>query len=237
MPTHALQVQQVPLALSNLRIRLPYLLLQFLYGSVFSALFILYFKSASHLTALVWSIGLAGLLIANEFFEHAYRRFTLTWTLFSFCTILLFNFVIPYAIGSVSAIWFFLSVALAVMMTHFLKTAIAEREGKIWPTYALAGVLVVAYIVDVIPPVPLVKRDIQVGTQLEKTALSYRLLQDAAPFGSFGGAQRILCICRLVKQSIAFRPSMRLAVFAIAYIIIGKNTMQHWDGKVCHVLG
>lgn len=185
MPTHTLQVQQVPLALSNLRIRLPYLLLQFLYGSVFSALFILYFKSASHLTALAWSIGLAGLLIANEFFEHAYKRFTLTWTLFSFCTILLFNFVIPYAIGSVSAIWFFLSVALAVMMTHFLKTAIAERVGKIWPTYALAGVLVVAYIVDVIPPVPLVKRDIQVGTQLEKTALSYRLLQDAAPFWQF----------------------------------------------------
>jgi hypothetical protein len=84
MLTHAPALQPVLLGLSSLRIRLPYLLLQFLYGSVFSALFILYFKSASHLTAMIWSIGLAGLLIANEFFEHAYRRFTLTWTLFSF---------------------------------------------------------------------------------------------------------------------------------------------------------
>lgn len=165
--------------------RLPYLLLQFLYGSILSALFILYFKSASHITAIVWTVALAGLLIANEFLENAYKRFTLTWTLFGFCTILLFNFVIPYVVGSVNPIWFYLSVALAVLLTQFLKVALAERVGKIWPTYLLAGLLVSAYIGDVIPPVPLVKRDIQVGTQLAKTDSAYVLMQDSAPWWMF----------------------------------------------------
>lgn len=173
------------LAIQNIRIRLPYLLLQFLYGSLFSALFILYFKSASHLNALVWTVSLGALLVANEFFENAYKRFTLTWTLFGFCTILLFNFVIPYAVGSINPIWFYLSVALALIITQFLKTVIAERVGKIWPTYLLAGLLVSAYIYDVIPPVPLVKRDIQVGTQLEKTSSQYILMQDESQWWKF----------------------------------------------------
>ena len=56
---------------ANWRERLPYLLLQFLFGSLFSALFILYFKSSSHLAAFAWCLGLGVLLIANEFLETA----------------------------------------------------------------------------------------------------------------------------------------------------------------------
>jgi len=51
--------------------RAPFLLLQFLFGGIFSALFILYFKSSSHLTAVLWSLSLGGLLIANEFLGPA----------------------------------------------------------------------------------------------------------------------------------------------------------------------
>ncbi|MDP2002499.1 MAG: hypothetical protein Q8J86_06165, partial [Desulfurivibrionaceae bacterium] len=40
--------------------RAPYLLLQFLFGGLFSALFILYFQSSSHLAAMLWSLGLGG---------------------------------------------------------------------------------------------------------------------------------------------------------------------------------
>src|SRR5690606_23878434 len=58
--------------------RVPYLALQFLFGGLFSALFIFYIKSASHALAWLWTLGLAVLLIANEFIEDKYRRFTLT---------------------------------------------------------------------------------------------------------------------------------------------------------------
>lgn len=165
--------------------RLPFMLLQFLFGSLFSALFILYFKSSSHIAAFLWCLGLGVLLVANEFFESAYRRFTLTWTLFGFCAILVLNFVLPYIVGSVHAIWFFLSIILALLFTTYLKRNICPHLGNIIPTYVLAFILATAYIFDFIPPVPLVKRDIQVGTQLEKVqgkyGVEYVLQQDKTP--------------------------------------------------------
>ncbi len=169
--------------------RLPFMLLQFLFGSLFSALFILYFKSSSHIAAFLWCLGLGALLVANEFFESAYRRFTLTWTLFGFCAILVLNFVLPYIVGSVHAIWFFLSIILALFLTTLLKRKICPKLGNIIPTYILAFILAAAYTFDFIPPVPLVKRDIEIGTQLEKVpttnGFQYVLKQDEAPIWMF----------------------------------------------------
>ena len=165
--------------------RLPYLLLQFLFGSLFSALFILYFKSSSHSAAFAWSVGLAVLLVANEFLETAYRRFTLIWTLFGFCLILLLNFVLPYTIGSVHWLWFFVSIILAVVITQALKLTLSPHLGNIYPTYLLAVFIASVYVLDVIPPVPLVIKDIQVGIKLEKVANTYVLQQDKAPTWRF----------------------------------------------------
>jgi hypothetical protein len=165
--------------------RMPYMALQFLFGSLFSALFILYFKSSSHLTAIVWSIGMGALLVANEFLERSYKRFTLSWTLFGLCAILLLNFVLPFMVGSVHAIWFFISILIAVTVTQHLKLRISSQIGSIKPTYIVAAIIALAYVLDVIPPVPLVKRDIQVGTQFEIVADKYRILQDKAPWWIF----------------------------------------------------
>ncbi len=161
--------------------RLPYLLLQFLFGSLFSALFILYFKSSSHVAAFVLSVGLAALLIANEFMETAYRRFTLIWTLFGFCLILLLNFVLPYMLGSVHWLWFYVSIIVAVVITQAFKLSISRHLGNIYPTYLIAIFIAVIYVLDVIPPVPLVIKDIEVGVNLKKVANNYLLQIDKAP--------------------------------------------------------
>ncbi len=170
---------------SHWKVRLPYLLLQFLFGSLFSALFILYFKSSSHTAAFAWSVGLGVLLVANEFMATAYRRFTLIWTLFGFSLILLLNFVLPYAIGSIHWLWFFVSIILAVIITQALKLKISFHLGHIYPTYLIAIFIAVIYVLDVIPPVPLVIKDIQVGINLVKQSNTYVLQQDKAPAWRF----------------------------------------------------
>ncbi|HYN54344.1 MAG TPA: DUF2914 domain-containing protein [Methylotenera sp.] len=172
-------------AVESWKTRLPYILLQFLFGSLFCALFILYFKSSSHVTAIMWSIGLGALLVANEFLETAYKRFTLTWTLFGFCAILLLNFVLPFVVGSVHAFWFFASILVALTLTQSLKNKISAQLGNIIPTYIVAAVIASAYVLDVIPPVPLVKRDIQVGVALTKKSGQYIVQQDKAPWWIF----------------------------------------------------
>lgn len=191
-------------AVESWKTRLPYILLQFLFGSLFCALFILYFKSSSHVTAIIWSIGLGALLVTNEFLETAYKRFTLSWTLFGFCAILLLNFVLPFLVGSIHAFWFFASILLALTLTQSLKNRISAQLGNVIPTYVVAAIIAAAYVLDVIPPVPLVKRDIQVGVALTKAAGEYIVQQDKAPWWIFwrstldsvhiGAGDKVYCI-------------------------------------------
>ncbi|MFA6899279.1 MAG: DUF2914 domain-containing protein [Desulfurivibrionaceae bacterium] len=155
--------------------RAPLLLLQFLFGGLFSALFILYFQSSSHLTAMLWSLGLGALLIANEFIDDKYHRFTLTWALFGLCAMLLFNFLLPFMVGSIGMVWFYLSTLTGAGLTHWLRKKTPGCPGRAAPVWIIAAMLAVAYPLDLIPPVPLVKRDIQVGRNFERVAGEYRL--------------------------------------------------------------
>ena len=156
----------------------PYFLLQFLYGSLLSALFILYFKSAGHAYALVWSLVLASLLVGNEFLEHHYQKNTIAWTMFGFCAMLLFNFLLPCLVGSIHAAWFVLSTLAGAGLTHFFYKKSQQPLVHIAPTWILAGILLLAYFADVIPPVPLVKQDVAIGVALNKMNGNYSVQVD-----------------------------------------------------------
>ncbi|MES2579783.1 MAG: DUF2914 domain-containing protein [Pseudomonadota bacterium] len=165
--------------------RAPYFLLQFLFGSLLSALFILYFKSSSHWLAWLMSLLLASLLVANEFLENQYRRFTISWALFGLCAMLLFNFALPFLLGSVLSIWFYLSTLLGAILAYWLYAKTPNHLGSIWPVSVIAGLLMLAYAVDMIPPVPLVKRDIAMAYAIEKVGGNYQLSQQESPWWKF----------------------------------------------------
>lgn len=202
--------------------RLPYLTLQFLFGSLFCALFILYYKSASHLTAIAWSLILAVLLIANEFLENHYKQFTVIWTLFGFCLILLLNFVLPYILGSVHWVWFYISIMFGVILTLALKLKISPHLGHIYPTYLIAIIVASAYVLDVIPPVPLVKRDMAVGTNLEKVDGKYVLHEDKAPPFRF---------IRNIQKTVHIKPGQKVYCIAAVFAPAGlKTKLYHrWE--------
>ena len=114
----------------------PYLLLQFIFGSIFSALFILYFKSSGHLGSWLTAAVLGGLLVANEFAGDRYgRRFTLTWALFALNAILLLNFVLPHLAGSLDPRWFYASTLAGVALAHGLRLIAPGRPGRILPAW------------------------------------------------------------------------------------------------------
>lgn len=165
--------------------RAPYFLLQFLFGSLLSALFILYFKSSSHWLAWLMSLLLASLLVANEFLENHYRRFTISWALFGLCAMLLFNFALPFLLGSVLSIWFYLSTLLGAVFAYWLYTKTPDNIGSIWPVSIIAGLLMLAYAADMIPPVPLVKRDIAMAYAIEKVNGKYQLSQQKSSWWKF----------------------------------------------------
>lgn len=164
---------------------LPYFLLQFMFGNLLSSLFILYFKSANHWLAWLMSIVLGIMLVANEYLENEYRQFTLSWALFGFCAMLLFNFALPYLMGSIHAVWFYLSTVLGAGAAYLLYKKTPNHDGSIWPVGVIATLLMLAYALDMIPPVPLVKRDIAVGYALNKVGGNYQLSQQPASWWVF----------------------------------------------------
>ena len=159
----------------------PYLLLQFFFGGIFSALFILYFKSSGHLGTWLTASLLAALLVGNEFAGNRYgRRFTLTWTLFALNAILLCNFALPHALGSLHPLWFYASTVTGVTLTHCLRWLAPGRPGRIGPAWALAVVLMLAFRLDMIAPVPLVKRQLAVGQDFVQESGRYTLQVERA---------------------------------------------------------
>lgn len=154
--------------LHTLREEGPDLALQFFFGGLFSALFIFYFLSSSYLPGLFLVLGLAALLTANEFLQGHYRRFTLSWTLFATCAILFLNFALPHLFRSVHYIWFYASTALGYGLVVLLKRASPKAQGTLRPAAGVAIGLVVLYLFNGIPPVPLVKKQLVICHGLEK---------------------------------------------------------------------
>ena len=163
----------------------PAFALQFLFGSLFSALFIFYFLSSSYLPGFLLVLALLALLVANEFLEDHYNRFTLTWALFGLCAILFLNFAIPHVMGSIHPIWFYLSTAAGVGLVYGLKALSPKAQGALWPLYTAALALVGLYLLNAIPPVPLVKKNMVICRNLEKSEGVYHGEIEQPPFYLF----------------------------------------------------
>ena len=201
---------------------LPYFLLQFVYGNLLSSLFILYFKSANHWLAWLMTISMAGLLVGNEFIESEYRRFTLSWAVFGLCTMLVFNFVLPCVLGSIHAVWFYLSTVLGALAAHGLYRKTPNHLGSIFPVWIIASLLMFAYLVDMIPPVPLVKRDIAMAYAVQKVGAQYQLSQQASSWWVFW---------RKTSDDLTVAPNQRVYCFSSIFAPAGLSTtlFHNWQ--------
>lgn len=161
----------------------PYLLVQFFYGGIFSALFILYSKSSGHFGTWLTAAVLGALLVANEFARDRYgRRFTLTWSLFALNAILLLNFALPHLAGSIAPLWFYVSTVAGATLAHVLRWLSPGRPGRIGPAWGIAVALLVAWNLGMIAPVPLVNRDMAVGHDFEQSSGRFLLVVEQAPW-------------------------------------------------------
>lgn len=168
----------------------PYLLLQFFFGGIFSALFIFYFKSSGHLGAWLTALLLGLLLVGNEFVGKRYgRRFTLIWALFALNAILLFNFALPHALGSLDPLWFYVSTVAGALLAHGLWRLAPGRPGRIFPAWLLVAGLLLAWRLDMIAPVPLVKQDMAVGHEFVHEGNRFALKVEPPPLWQFWRAQ------------------------------------------------
>jgi hypothetical protein len=204
---------------------LPFLALQFLYGSLLSALFILYFKSTGYWLAWLITICLGGLLVLNEFMESGYRRHTTVWAMLGLCAMLFLNFALPFILGSVHAIWFYLSTLTGAAIVTWIYQKTPSHLGSIKPVWMIASILMFAYWADAIPPVPLVAQETALGYEIQKIDGDYQLSKQAAPWVQFWHRS----IDTLYRQD-------KVVCFSSIFAPIGLNTTlyhdwQHYDAK------
>lgn len=132
--------------------------MHFCLGATFSALVVLYFRSASHVWGLLTVLFLAALMVWNEFASRGEPQKWLIWGIYACSLVMFFNFLLPYAIGSLSSWWFYASIA-GVMSLLFALKPIARIPGRaLGSSGAFSVVLVGLFWLGAIPPVPLVMK-------------------------------------------------------------------------------
>jgi hypothetical protein len=147
--------------------------LQFFFGGIFSALFIFYFLSSSSLGGYVVVLGLAALLVGNEFLQSKYGGLTLAWTFYTLCTLMFFNFALAHLFRSISTFWFYLGTLLGVLLVLLLRRFSRRQSASVTPSIAVAALLLILHACNVIPPVPLVKKEMVIAHSVRHVRGSY----------------------------------------------------------------
>jgi len=180
------------------------LLIQFLFGGLFSALVVFYFKSAGSLYTFVVVLLLATLLVANEFLAEKYQSRTLSWTIFAACGTMYLNFLIPHIAHSVRPAWFYLSCLISLALVYAIRrfaramhrqvclpggTKVVYRSDlrQLAPATAVTLLLMVFYQLQLIPPVPLVLKENLLCREVNKTDDVYQCRAEQQPFWHLSG--------------------------------------------------
>lgn len=153
--------------------------LQFLFGGILSALLIFYFLSAAGLAPLVFVGLLAALLIANEFLESAYSGLTLSWVYFTLCATMFFNFALAHLFRSISTFWFYIGSGVAALLVVALRRLAKHETATLKPALGLIGVMLLLHAFNLIPPVPLVKKEMLIAHDLRRTAGGYEAVVES----------------------------------------------------------
>lgn len=149
------------------------LLMQFCLGGALSALVVLYFKSTGSPLSFILMLALFVTMVGNEYMhrdEPPRREYVLA--LWVVAAAMLANFVVPHIVKSVSALWFYVSVAAAVGVLITLKFLFRFPWGELRFALPTAGLLTLLWILGFVPPVPLVYKNNLVCTDFNKKEYS-----------------------------------------------------------------
>ena len=153
---------------------------QFCFGGLFSALVVCYFKSSGSLASFLLVILLAILLVGNEFLQKKYESFGVSLAFFCLLGTMFMNFAIPHLVHRIGFIWFFLSTLISFGMCLFIWKMSHRKKTILIAPAIISVLLVVAYIMNWVPPVPLVLKQKIACQNFDKA--SYSCDADAPTF-------------------------------------------------------
>lgn len=145
---------------------------QFCFGSLFSALVVCYFKSSGSLASFILVILLAVLLVGNEFLQKRYESFGVSLAFFCLLGTMFLNFTLPHLVHRIGFIWFFLSTLASLGICAFIWKISRRSKKVLIAPIAISVCLTVAYLMNWVPPVPLVLKHQLVCQNFDKADYS-----------------------------------------------------------------
>lgn len=158
-------------------------LIHFLLGSLLSAFSLLYFQSASGVVALLFMAAVFALLVANELPRFRRLGHLVRVALYAFCVISFFSYLLPTAVGFLSAWLFLLAVGLSMGLGFLLfwlvrswsKDSRFAARRVLLPFAAVSAAVLGLYLLRVVPPIPLYARSMGIYHEVRRQGGQYRL--------------------------------------------------------------
>lgn len=147
-------------------------MMQFCFGSMYSALVVCYFKSSGSLASLILVLMLAVLLVGNEFLQKKYESFGVSLAFFCLLGTMFMNFTIPHLVHRIGFLWFFLSTLASFGVCIGIQRISHHKKRVLIAPAVISTALVVAYVMNWVPPVPLVLKQQMVCQNFDRTNYS-----------------------------------------------------------------
>jgi hypothetical protein len=193
--------------------------LHFCLGATFSALVVLYFRSATYLWSWVTVGLLVGVMVWNEYAAKGRPRRSLVWGVYAASLVMLFNFLLPFAFGTISSFWFYASLVLVMGGLYGLRRVARIPGLSLAASGGFAGLLAVLYLAGAIPPVPLVMRQ------------NMACVNGRASGGEYlcdGGRPDLLVRWGLASPTVRYEPGERVSVLSAVSAPEGISTrLEH----------
>mgnify|MGYP002623956368 CR=1 FL=1 len=145
---------------------------QFFFGGLFSALVVCYFKSSGSLASFLLVILLAILLVGNEFLQKKYESFGVSLAFFCLLGTMFMNFAIPHLVHRIGFLWFLISTLLSFGLCAMIWKISHRKKGILVAPALISIFLIVAYIMNWVPPVPLVLKQKLACQNFDKASYS-----------------------------------------------------------------
>ncbi|QQR82192.1 DUF2914 domain-containing protein [Candidatus Campbellbacteria bacterium] len=160
------------------------LTMQVVFGGLFSALVVFYFRSASFSASWPFMLFLVGMLIGNETFRARYERMVFRVSIF-FIALLSFSvLLVPVILHSIGVFQFLVSVCISIilvycfiiLLTFFSREHVYEVRHVLMQSIGMVTIVyMIAYATNIIPPVPLALKDFSVAHSVVRVDDGYRL--------------------------------------------------------------
>lgn len=165
--------------------------IQFVFGGLFSGYLALYSRSASIAVSWIFVLGIAVLLIGNERFRALYSRLSFQMAMFFTALFSYLIFSLPLLFSAIGPGMFLLagvvSIGIAALFLYALNTIVPERAresrstviGVIGSIFLMFNIL---YFTNIIPPLPLSLQYAGVYHSVVREGGEYRLLYEPLPW-------------------------------------------------------